>query len=154
MTPRTPQGEVFWALLSSSKLSGVPEDSDSRLFQVLGFTPTLGQSRGATPEMESRNCPECVPVGLPGLWTAITPCRNLGSQQGLNQSCSPRKELSNAVSHSQSACREQVDARLLVVGSQTVNLTPDASFAHNLRCRCPNDQCESILDIYTLRPFQ
>jgi hypothetical protein len=34
--------------LLSSKHSGVPEDSDSRLFQVLGFTPTLGQSRGAT----------------------------------------------------------------------------------------------------------
>jgi hypothetical protein len=48
MTPRTPQGEVFRALLSSSKHSGVPEDSDSRLFQVLGFTPTLGQRRGAT----------------------------------------------------------------------------------------------------------
>jgi hypothetical protein len=48
MTPRTPQGEVFCPLLSNSEHSGVPEDSDSRLFQVLGFTPTLGQSRGAT----------------------------------------------------------------------------------------------------------
>jgi hypothetical protein len=48
MTLRTPQGEVFWALLLSSEHSRVPEDSDSRLFQVLGFTLTLGQSRGAT----------------------------------------------------------------------------------------------------------
>jgi hypothetical protein len=48
MTPRIAQCEVFWALLSSSKHSGVPEDSKSQLFQVLGFTPTLGQSRGAT----------------------------------------------------------------------------------------------------------
>jgi hypothetical protein len=48
MTPRTPQWEVFWVLLSSSEHLGVPEDSNSRLFQVLGFTPTLGQSRGAT----------------------------------------------------------------------------------------------------------
>ncbi len=48
MTSRTPPGEVFWALLSSSKHSGVPKDSNSGLFQVLGFTPTLGQSRGAT----------------------------------------------------------------------------------------------------------
>ncbi len=48
MTPRTPQCEVFCPLLSSSEHSGVPEDSNSRLFQVLGFTPTLGQSRGAT----------------------------------------------------------------------------------------------------------
>ncbi len=28
------------------------------------------------------------------------------------------------------------------------------SFAHNLGCRCPNDSCEAILDIYTSRPFQ
>jgi hypothetical protein len=104
--------------------------------------------------MESRNCPERVPVGLPGLWTAITPRPDLGSRRGLNQSCSPRRELSNAVSHSRSARREQVDSRLLVVGSQTANLTPGPSFAHNLGCRCPNDQCEAILDIYTSRPFQ
>jgi hypothetical protein len=48
MTPRTPQCEVFFPLLLSSEHSGVPEDSNSQLFQVLGFTPTLGQSRGAT----------------------------------------------------------------------------------------------------------
>jgi hypothetical protein len=35
-------------LLSSSEHSGVPEDSKSQLFQVLGFTPTLGQSGVAT----------------------------------------------------------------------------------------------------------
>ncbi len=34
--------------MASSKHSGVLEDSNSQLFQVLGFTPTLGQSRGAT----------------------------------------------------------------------------------------------------------
>jgi len=33
MTPKTPQCEVFWSLLSTSKHSGVPEDSKS---------PTLG----------------------------------------------------------------------------------------------------------------
>jgi hypothetical protein len=55
--------------------------------------------------------------------------------------------------HSQSAHREQVDSRLLVVGSQTASMTPGPSFAHNLGCRCPNDQCEAIVDIYTLRPF-
>jgi hypothetical protein len=107
-----------------------------------------------TPEMESRNCPERVPVGLPGLWTAITPRPDLGSRRGLYQSCSPRRELSNAVSHSRSARQEQVDSWLLVVGSQTGSLTPGPSFAHNLGCKCPNDQCEAILDIYTSRPFQ
>jgi hypothetical protein len=41
-----------------------------------------------------------------------------------------------------------------VVGSQTASLTPDPSFAHNLSCRCPNDQCKAIFDIYASRPFQ
>jgi len=44
MTSRTLQCEVFWALLLSSKHSGVPEDSKSPTLGVLGFTPTLGQS--------------------------------------------------------------------------------------------------------------
>ncbi len=44
MTPRTPQCEVFWALLSNPKHSGVPEDSKSLTLGVLGFTPTLGKS--------------------------------------------------------------------------------------------------------------
>ncbi len=48
MTSRTPQCEVFWALLSNSKRSGVPEDSKSPTLEVLGFTPTLGQSGVAT----------------------------------------------------------------------------------------------------------
>jgi hypothetical protein len=48
MTPRTPQCEVFWAFLSNSKHSGVPKDSKSPTLEVLGFTPTLGQSGVAT----------------------------------------------------------------------------------------------------------
>jgi hypothetical protein len=48
MTPRTPQCEVFWALLLNPKHSGVPEDSKSPTLGVLGFTPTLGQSGVAT----------------------------------------------------------------------------------------------------------
>jgi hypothetical protein len=39
---------VFWALLLSSKHSGVPEDSKSPTLEVLGFTRTLGQSGVAT----------------------------------------------------------------------------------------------------------
>jgi hypothetical protein len=104
--------------------------------------------------MESRSCPEIVPVGVPGLWDVISPRPNLGSGRGLNQSCSPQRELSNAMSHSRSARREHVDSRLLVVGSQIANLTPGPSFAHNLGCRCPNGQCEAIFDIYVSRPFQ
>jgi hypothetical protein len=51
-TLRAPQCEVFFPLLSSSEHSGVPEDSNSQLFQVLGFTPTLGQSGVATLNLE------------------------------------------------------------------------------------------------------
>jgi hypothetical protein len=58
------------------------------------------------------------------------------------------------MSHSQFWGREDVDSRLLVVGSQTASLTPDPSFAHNLGCRCPNGQCEAIFDIYSSIPFQ
>jgi hypothetical protein len=107
-----------------------------------------------TPEMESRSCPEIVPGGVPGLWTAITPRPDLGSWRGLNQSCRPRRELSNAVSHSRNARGEQVDSRLLVVGSQIASLTLGLSFAHNLGDRCPNAQWEGIFDIYASRPFQ
>jgi hypothetical protein len=107
-----------------------------------------------TPKLESRNCPETVPVGVLGLWELIIPDCKVRSQRGLNQSCSPRWDLSNDVLHSQFGFREEVDSRFLVVESQTTSLTPGPSFAHNLGCRCPNDQYEAIFDIYAWRPFQ
>jgi hypothetical protein len=107
-----------------------------------------------TPKLESRNCPEIVPVGVSGLWELITPNCRVWSRQGLNQSCSPRRDLSKAVSHSQFWGWQDVDSRLLVVESQTASLTPGPSFAHNLGFRCPNGQCEAIFDIYVSRPFQ
>jgi hypothetical protein len=39
MTPSTPQCKVFWALLSSSKHSGVPEDSKLLTFPSVGLHP-------------------------------------------------------------------------------------------------------------------
>jgi hypothetical protein len=72
----------------------------------------------------------------------------------LNQCCSSPQKLSNAMSHSFIAHRGRVYSRLFVVGSQTANLTPGPSFVHNLGCKCPNDSCEAISDIYTSRPFQ
>jgi len=106
-----------------------------------------------TPKLESRNCPETVSVGVPGLWELVSPDFQVRSRRGLNQSYNSFQELSNAMSHSRFGCWEEVDSRLFVVGSQTANLTPGPSFAHNLGCRCPNDQCEAILDIYISRPF-
>jgi hypothetical protein len=107
-----------------------------------------------TPEMESRNYPESVLVGAPWLWELITPDCRVQSRRGFNQSCSPCRDLFNVVLHSQFGCQKEVDFWLLVVGSQTANLTPDPSFAHNLGCRCPNGQCEAIFDIYVSRTFQ
>jgi hypothetical protein len=98
--------------------------------------------------------PEIVPAGLSELWTAITPDYRVESRRGLNKSCNPRRDLSNAMSHSWIGHQEEVDSRLLVVGSQTASLTPGPSFAHNLSCKCPNCQCEAIFDIYVSRPFQ
>jgi hypothetical protein len=88
--------------------------------------------------------PKLSRIGVPGLWDFIAPRPDLRSGRGLNQSCSPRRQLSNAMLDSRSTRREQVDSRLLVVGSQTASLTPGLSFAHNLGCKCPNDQCEAI----------
>jgi hypothetical protein len=106
-----------------------------------------------TNSWDSRNgvpkwSPEIVLAGLLELWTDITPDCRVRSQQGLNQSCSPRRDLFNAMLHAQTECREEVDSRLLVVGSQI-----GPSFVHNLGCRCPNDQCEAIFDIYISRPL-
>jgi hypothetical protein len=91
---------------------------------------------------------------LMGLWAIITSHPYLRSGRGLNQTCSPPRELSNAMSHSPWWRQIWVDSRLLVVGSQTANLTPGPSFAHNVGYGCLNDSCEAILNIYTSRPFQ
>jgi hypothetical protein len=107
-----------------------------------------------TPKLESRNPPKCPGSRLPGLWEGITPRPDLGSRRGLNRSCIPCRDLSDGVSHSRIGHRERVDSRLLVVGSQTVSLTPGPSFAHNLCCRCSNRECEGIFDIHVSRPFQ
>ncbi len=113
------------------------------------FPGTLG-----TPGLESRNCPEIVSGGVSGLWELITPDFGVWSQRGLNQTCSPRRDLSNDVSHFRFGGREEVDSRLLVVGSQIASLTPGPSFAHNVGYRCPNGLCEVIFYIYASRPFQ
>ncbi len=59
----------------------------------------MAQIPGA-PKLESRDCLETVPVGVPGLWEFITPDSRIRLRRGLNQSCSPRRDLSNTVSHS------------------------------------------------------
>jgi len=107
-----------------------------------------------TPKEESRNYPGLESwVGVAGFWELISPGSDLWLEWGLNQSCSSPRDLFNAMSHSFRRRREEVDSWLLVVGSQTANLTPGPSFAHNLGCTCPNGTCEAILGIYTSRTF-
>jgi hypothetical protein len=96
---------------------------------------------------------ESLRLGLLRLWGAITLRADLGLRWSLKQSCSLRRELSNDMSHIICTHENRVDSRLLVVGSQTANLTPNPSFGHNLCFRCPNGQCKPILDIYVSRAF-
>jgi hypothetical protein len=93
-------------------------------------------------------------LGLSQLWSPITLRANFGSRCGLKQSCSPRRELFNSMLHVFWRQVNRVDSWLLLVGSQIGNLTPGFSFGHNLCFRCPNEQCEPILDIYVPRDFQ
>jgi hypothetical protein len=65
-------------------------DTHARVSLFLG-TP-------GTPGLESWNCPETVPGGVPGLWELITPDCGVWSRRGLNQTYSPRRDLSNDVS--------------------------------------------------------
>ncbi len=123
-------------------------------YSILCVAPPRPRPSGFLSWDSQSGVPKLSWFGLPGLSAIITSRPDLRSGRGLNQSCSSLQELSNAMLHSFIARRDQVDSRLFVVGSQTGNLTFDPSFAHNLSCRCPNDSCEAILDIYTSRPFQ
>jgi hypothetical protein len=102
--------------------------------------------------------PKSRQLGLSRLWSRITLRADLGSRHGLKQSCSSRRELSNGMWHVVCSLVFRVDSRLLVVGSQNWQTlgssTPGPSFAHNLCFRCPNEQCEPILDIDSSRAFQ
>jgi hypothetical protein len=93
-------------------------------------------------------------LGLLQLWGHITSCADLRSQWSLKQSCIPRRELFNGMSHATFTQGNLVDSWLLVFGSQIANLTPRLSFGHNLCFRRPNEWCEPILDIYTSITFQ
>jgi len=54
------------------------------------------------------------------------------------QSYSPCQELSNGMLHATYTQGDWIDSQLLMVGSQTANLTFGLSFGHNLCFRCPN----------------
>jgi hypothetical protein len=93
-------------------------------------------------------------LGLPRLWAPITLCANLRLRWSLKQSCSSRQEFFNGILHTTCTQGNQGDSWLLMVKSQTTNLTPDLSFGHNLCFRFPNGWCKPILDIYVSIAFQ
>jgi hypothetical protein len=93
-------------------------------------------------------------LGFLQLWGPITLCANLQLRWNLKQSCSPCQELFNGMWHATFTQENWVNSWLLVVGSQTTNLTPDLSFGHNLCFKCPNELGEPILDIYVSTSFQ
>jgi len=93
-------------------------------------------------------------LGLPRLGSPITLRANLRWRCGLKQSYRSCRNLSNDMSYVFCSQVNQVDSWLFLVGSQTGSLTPGPSFGHNLCSRCPNEQCEPILDIYAPRAFQ
>jgi hypothetical protein len=92
-------------------------------------------------------------LGLPQLWGPITFFLNLWLIWGLKKSCRSLRELSNSMWHATCTHGNWVDSWLLVVGSQTANLTPGPSFDHNLCFRCPNGSWDPM-NIYTPRAFQ
>jgi hypothetical protein len=105
-----------------------------------------GDSQGGVPKLSR--------IRLLGLCNVRILCLDLRLEWGLKQTCSIPWELSNGVSHSICKHRGWVDSRLLVIGSQTANLTSDPSFDHNLCCRCWNGSCKAIFDIYISKTFQ
>jgi hypothetical protein len=88
------------------------------------------------------------------LWGRITLRENLWLWWGLKQSCSPCQDLFNSMSQCAYTLGNQVDSKLLVVGSQTTSLTPGLLFGHNSCFRHPNGWCKPISNIYVSIFFQ
>jgi hypothetical protein len=92
-----------------------PDLGEANTFPHIVFSATLrrGYIQMAhfpeTPKLESRNCPETVPGGVPGLWELITPDCQVWSRRGLYQTCSPSQDPKDVL-HSQFGGRKEVDS--------------------------------------------
>ncbi len=93
-------------------------------------------------------------LGLPQFWGPIIFSSNLWLIWGLKQNYVPCQELSNDIWHATCMQGNRGDSRLLMVKSQTANLTPGPSFDYNLCFKCPNGSCEPISVIYIPRAVQ
>jgi len=127
-------------------------------YSILCSSPRRLHPNGYFSQDSRAGVPKSRQMGFTGLCSPITLRADLGSRCGLKQSCRSRRDLSNSML--QVLCSQvfRVDSRLLVVGSQNWqtpgNSTLDPSFGHNLCFKCPNEQCEPILDIHASRAFQ
>ncbi len=117
------------------------------LYSILCTSPWGPHPNGFLSRDSQVGVPKSPKLGLLQLWSPITLWEDLGSRCGLKQSCSHFQGLSNGMLHAIFTHENRVDSWLLVVRSQTANLTPGPSFSHNLCFRCPNGQCKPILDI-------
>jgi hypothetical protein len=101
--------------------------------------------------------PKFPQLGLPQLWGSITLRADLWLRWGPKHNYSPRRKLSNTMSHATYMWGNHGDSCLLMVRSQVTfrpNLTTSLSFGYNLCLKCPNGSCEPILNIYVQRSFQ
>jgi hypothetical protein len=97
--------------------------------------------------------PKFPKLGLLWLWRPITFWIDLQLRWVLKKNFSLCQDLSNDMCHATYTWVNQKDFKLLMVGSQIDNLTPDPSFGHNLWFKYPNGSCKPILDIYVPRDF-
>ncbi len=103
-------------------------------YSILCITPSHPHPNGFLSRDSQGGVSKLSWFGLLKLHEVITFCSDLQLGWGLKQTCSFPWELSNSVLHSPCTHRGRVNSRLLVVENQTISLTPDPSFAHNLCC--------------------
>jgi hypothetical protein len=123
-------------------------------YRILCTSPRGPHPNGFLSQDSKVGVPKLLKLGLLQLWSPIILRTDLESRCDLKQSCSPRRKLSNSMSHAICKWVNQVNSWLFPVKSQTTSLTPGPSFGHNLCFRYPNEQCELILNIYIPRAFQ
>jgi len=144
-------GNHGFTKLITARTRGKPPPSP---YSILCITLRHLHPNGFLSRDSQGGVPQLFWFGLLGLCEFITICPDLQLGWSLKQTCSSPWDFYNDVLHSNCTHQGRVDSRLLVVESQTASLTLDPSFCHNLCCRCPNDSCKAIFDIYTLIVFQ
>jgi len=121
-----------------SSRPGLEESHHLPPYSILCTSPRDPHPNGFLSRDSQVGVPKSLRLGFSQLWGPITFRANLGLRWSLQQSCSPRQELSNGMLHVICTHGNRVDSWLLVVGSQIANLIPSPSFGHNLCFRCPN----------------